>query len=44
MIDGFAILLTHGLMLLVAWRILSRDDLDHENGAGRKAMRRPRDK
>ena len=30
MIDNFAILLTHGLMLLAAWRLLRRPDLDHE--------------
>jgi hypothetical protein len=30
MIDNFAIALTHGLMLLAAWRLLSRVDLDKE--------------
>ena len=30
MIDNFAILLTHGLMLLAGWRLLRRPDLDHE--------------
>ncbi|HEX5184407.1 MAG TPA: hypothetical protein VFW19_14820 [Allosphingosinicella sp.] len=28
MIDDFALLLSHGLMLLAAWRLLSRPDLD----------------
>ena len=28
MIDNFALLLSHGLMLLAAWRLLSRPDLD----------------
>ena len=32
MIDNFALGLTHGLMLLAAWRLLSRPDLD-EDGA-----------
>jgi hypothetical protein len=32
MIDNFALGLTHGLMLLAAWRLLSRADLD-EDGA-----------
>ena len=30
MIDAFSILLTHGLILLAAWRMLARDDLDTE--------------
>ncbi|HEY1605815.1 MAG TPA: hypothetical protein VGF77_09485 [Allosphingosinicella sp.] len=28
MIDDFALLLSHGLMLLAAWRLLSRPDLN----------------
>lgn len=32
MIDNFVLALTHGLMLLAAWRLLSRPDLD-EDGA-----------
>ena len=31
MIDNFALALTHGLMLLAAWRLLSRPDLDDED-------------
>lgn len=30
MIDNFALGLTHVLMLLAAWRLLHRDDLDRE--------------
>ena len=28
MIDNFAVLVSHGLMLLAAWRLLSRPDLN----------------
>ena len=31
MIDNFALALSHGLMLLVAWRLLKRPDLDAED-------------
>jgi len=30
MIDNFALGLTHGLMLLAAWRLLRRPELDRE--------------
>jgi hypothetical protein len=30
MIDLFSLGLTHALMLLAAWRLLGRDDLDRE--------------
>ena len=30
MIDNFALMLTHGLMLVAAWRLLSRPDLDDD--------------
>lgn len=33
MIDNFALGLTHGLMLLAAWRLLSRPDLDDDDAA-----------
>jgi len=33
MIDNFALGLTHGLLLLVAWRLLSRPDLDDDSAA-----------
>jgi hypothetical protein len=31
MIDNFALALTHGLMLLAAWRLLSRPDLEDDS-------------
>jgi hypothetical protein len=31
MIDNFALGLTHGLMLLAAWRLLTRPDLDDDS-------------
>ncbi|HYG49022.1 MAG TPA: hypothetical protein VD846_13915 [Allosphingosinicella sp.] len=34
MIDGFSLALTHGLLLLVAWRLLSRPDLDEDPAPG----------
>ena len=33
MIDNFALGLTHVLMLLAAWRLLSRTDLDEDGAA-----------
>jgi hypothetical protein len=30
MIDNFALALTHGLLLLAAWRLMRRTDLDVE--------------
>ncbi|HEY0131045.1 MAG TPA: hypothetical protein VGB57_06525 [Allosphingosinicella sp.] len=34
MIDNFSLALTHGLLLLVAWRLLSRTDLDEDPAPG----------
>tara|TARA_R110000824_G_scaffold150081_2_gene320502 strand:+ start:1256 stop:1423 length:168 start_codon:yes stop_codon:yes gene_type:complete len=31
MIDNFSIALTHGLLLIAAWRLIYRDDLDVED-------------
>jgi hypothetical protein len=31
MIDNFVLALTHGLMLLAAWRLLSRPDLEEDS-------------
>ncbi|GAA0738153.1 hypothetical protein [Sphingomonas japonica] len=49
MIDNFSILLTHGLMLIAAWRLLARGDLDDdaaspsaEKRSWRKAKAEPR--
>lgn len=33
MIDTFALALSHGLLLLAAWRLLSRPDLDDASAA-----------
>jgi len=33
MIDSFALLLTHGLMLIAAWRLIGRRELDQEGDA-----------
>ncbi|MDQ1158692.1 hypothetical protein QE385_003019 [Sphingomonas sp. SORGH_AS 950] len=42
MIDSFALLLTHGLMLLAAWRLLTRRDLDQEGEVERPSrIKRP---
>lgn len=37
MIDNFALALSHGLLLLAAWRLLRRPDLDHEPLPGEDA-------
>lgn len=43
MIDNFALGLTHVLMLLTAWRLLRRPDLDREDAAAPPRFgRRPR--
>ena len=39
MIDNFSLALTHGLMLLAAWRLLSRPDLDDDEARPEKAGR-----
>ena len=31
MIDNFALALSHGLILLAAWRLIWRDDLDDDS-------------
>ena len=33
MVDNFSILLSHGLIALALWRLLSRPDLDQESGS-----------
>jgi hypothetical protein len=44
MIDGFSLLLAHGLILLACWRLLRRDDLDDESGGEALDFQgRPRD-
>lgn len=42
MIDTLALALTHGLMLLAAWRLLSRPDLDDDNADPVKPAHRSR--
>ncbi|ANI78275.1 hypothetical protein EP837_01863 [Sphingobium sp. EP60837] len=31
MIDAFSLLISHGVIILAAWRLLSRPDLDDES-------------
>ncbi len=42
MIDNFALGLTHGLMILAAWRLLSRPDLDDDMASPPDASERPK--
>ncbi len=35
MIDNFSLALSHGLMLLAAWRLMFRSDLDKEESPAR---------
>jgi hypothetical protein len=42
MIDNFALALTHGLMLLAAWRLLGRPDLDDDGLPTPEPKERPR--
>lgn len=39
MIDNFALAISHGLMLLAAWRLLRRVDLDQDDVAERQHFR-----
>ena len=38
MIDTFALALSHGLILVMAWRLLSRPDLDDDSGKPRQTF------
>lgn len=40
MIDYFSLALSHGLLLLAAWRLMLRPDLDRESVDGEEAGRR----
>ncbi|HEU0043392.1 hypothetical protein [Sphingomonas sp.] len=42
MIDNFALAVSHGLILLTAWLLVRRDDLDREGPAPDKRKRPPR--
>jgi hypothetical protein len=37
MIDSFSLALTHGLLMLVAWRLMFRADLDEDIAPGAEA-------
>lgn len=41
MIDNFALALSHGLLLLVAWRLVRRPDLDNDDGPPPPRFARP---
>ncbi|WP_066480358.1 MULTISPECIES: hypothetical protein [unclassified Sphingomonas] len=41
MIDNFSLAVSHGLMLLAAWLLLRRPDLDREDAGGRGARAAP---
>jgi hypothetical protein len=41
MIDNFALALSHGLLLLAAWRLLSRPDLDDDKASAPAAPAAP---
>lgn len=38
MIDTFALALSHGLMLVMAWRLLSHPELDDDSGKPRQTF------
>lgn len=38
MIDTFALAISHGLILVAAWRLLSRSDLDDDAGKPRQTF------
>ena len=40
MIDNLSLAISHGLMLLAAWRLLRRVDLDREDSVASKGFRR----
>jgi hypothetical protein len=41
MIDNFALALSHGLLILAAWRLVFRADLDDDSAAPGPEPRRP---
>ncbi len=41
MIDNFALALSHGLLLLAAWRLLTRPDLDDPEARAPEAGAKP---
>jgi hypothetical protein len=42
MIDNFALGVSHGLLLLVAWRLVMRPDVEDDAPAGSRWFGRPR--
>ena len=42
MIDNFSLALTHGLMLLAAWRLLRSPRLDHEPSPRDELQKKPK--
>jgi len=38
MVDNFALVLTHGLILLAVWRLMTRADLDVEPDGGESVV------
>ena len=42
MIDNFALAVSHGLLLLAAWRLMRRPDLDRDDAAPPPAKVSPR--
>ena len=40
MIDNFALAVSHGLMILIIWRLLKRPDLDREDAPPKPMGRR----
>lgn len=43
MIDNFSLGLTHALLLIAAWRLIFRADLDREDGGARRLWGRDGD-
>jgi hypothetical protein len=39
MVDILALTLSHGLLLFAVWKLLQRDDLDHEEPASKEPPR-----
>lgn len=40
MVDNIALAISHGLLAIACWRLLTREDLDRDDGAPRKFGRR----
>lgn len=42
MIDNFALAISHGLILLAAWRLVQRPDLDDDGASGPARPTKPK--